>query len=62
MWNNTLDAVLGDDNGVTGMRVKNVQDGSTQDVALQGVLAIGHKPNTELFLETVRNEKRLSHC
>lgn len=52
LWNNTLDEVLGDDSGVTGMRVKNVQDGSTQDVTLQGVfIAIGHKPNTELFAE-----------
>ncbi|WP_036303596.1 thioredoxin-disulfide reductase [Methylotenera sp. L2L1] len=46
----TLDEVLGDNTGVTGMRIKNVNDGSTKDVALQGVfIAIGHKPNTDIF-------------
>jgi thioredoxin reductase (NADPH) len=46
----TLDEVLGDESGVTGMRVKNVNDGSTKDIALQGVfIAIGHKPNTDIF-------------
>jgi thioredoxin reductase (NADPH) len=46
----TLDEVLGDKSGVTGMRVKNVKTGATKDIALQGVfIAIGHKPNTELF-------------
>jgi len=45
-----LDEVLGDDSGVTGMRIKNVNDGSTKDIALQGVfIAIGHKPNTDIF-------------
>lgn len=49
-WNSTLDEVLGDDMGVTGMRIKNVLDGSTKDVELEGVfIAIGHSPNTELF-------------
>lgn len=46
----TLDEVLGDDSGVTGMRIKNTQDGSTKDIALKGVfIAIGHKPNTDIF-------------
>lgn len=46
----TLDEVLGDTTGVTGMRIKNVTDGSTKDIALQGVfIAIGHKPNTDIF-------------
>lgn len=46
----TLDEVLGDDSGVTGMRLKNVNDGSTKDIGLSGVfIAIGHKPNTDLF-------------
>ncbi len=46
----TLDEVLGDDSGVTGMRIKNVNDGSTKDIQLQGVfIAIGHKPNTDIF-------------
>ncbi|MDI1362363.1 thioredoxin-disulfide reductase [Methylotenera sp.] len=47
---NTLDEVLGDNTGVTGMRIKNVNDGTTKDIALQGVfIAIGHKPNTDIF-------------
>lgn len=50
LWNNNLDEVLGDNTGVTGMRVKHAQSGETQEIALQGVfIAIGHKPNTELF-------------
>jgi thioredoxin reductase (NADPH) len=49
-WNSVLDEVLGDASGVTGMRVRNVKDDSTKDVELQGVfIAIGHKPNTQLF-------------
>lgn len=48
-WNATLDEVLGDASGVTGMRVR-AQDGTTEDIALKGVfIAIGHKPNTDLF-------------
>jgi thioredoxin reductase (NADPH) len=46
-----LDEVLGDDSGVTGMRIKHVKTGDTQDIALSGVfIAIGHKPNTDLFV------------
>ena len=49
-WNHTLDEVLGDESGVTGMRIKSTQDDSTQDVDLKGVfIAIGHKPNTSIF-------------
>jgi len=49
-WDSELDEVLGDDSGVTGMRLKNVKDGSTRDLDLHGVfIAIGHKPNTALF-------------
>lgn len=49
-WNHTLDEVLGDNMGVTGMRIKNTADDSTQDIDLDGVfIAIGHKPNTSLF-------------
>ncbi len=49
-WNHTLDEVLGDDSGVTGMRIKSTQDGSTDDIDLKGVfIAIGHKPNTGIF-------------
>ena len=46
----TLDEVLGDASGVTGVRIKSTQDGATTDVKLQGCfIAIGHKPNTEIF-------------
>ncbi len=46
----TLDEVLGDDSGVTGMRIKDVNSGTTKDIALKGVfIAIGHKPNTDIF-------------
>jgi len=49
-WNHTLDEVLGDDSGVTGMRIKSTQDGSSKDLDLMGVfIAIGHKPNTAIF-------------
>ncbi|AYH45007.1 thioredoxin-disulfide reductase [Azoarcus sp. DN11] len=48
--NSALDEVLGDNTGVTGMRVKDINTGATKDVALQGVfIAIGHKPNTDIF-------------
>ena len=47
---NTLDEVLGDNSGVTGMRIKDTNTGVTKDIALQGVfIAIGHKPNTDIF-------------
>ena len=49
-WNHTLDEVLGDATGVTGMRIKSTQSSSTEDVELHGVfIAIGHKPNTAIF-------------
>ncbi len=51
-WNCTLDEVLGDPSGVTGMRIRNKQTGSTEDLPLLGVfIAIGHKPNTDLFVD-----------
>ena len=49
LWN-TLDEVLGDKSGVTGVRLMNTQDGSTSELALQGCfIAIGHQPNTDIF-------------
>lgn len=49
-WDHVLDEVLGDDSGVTGVRIKNVKDDSTKDIDLHGCfIAIGHKPNTDLF-------------
>lgn len=50
LWNTTLDEVLGDDSGVTGVRVRSVDNDTTTDVELAGVfIAIGHKPNTDIF-------------
>jgi thioredoxin reductase (NADPH) len=52
-----LDEVLGDDSGVTGMRIKNNQTGETKDIGLQGVfIAIGHKPNTDIFADQLEME------
>jgi len=49
-WNRTLDEVLGDDMGVTGIRIKSTEDGSTEEIDVAGVfIAIGHKPNTDIF-------------
>jgi thioredoxin reductase (NADPH) len=50
MWDHILEEVLGDDSGVTGMRVKNVRSEETTDVDLAGVfIAVGHAPNTGIF-------------
>jgi len=50
VWNHTLDEVLGDKSGVTGVRLKSTTDGRTRDLALTGCfIAIGHKPNTDIF-------------
>jgi len=50
MWNHVLEEVLGDDTGVTGMRVRNVQSEQTSDIDLAGVfIAVGHAPNTGIF-------------
>jgi thioredoxin reductase (NADPH) len=49
-WNHELDEVLGDSSGVTGLRIKNSQDGTKKDLEAMGVfIAIGHKPNTSIF-------------
>jgi thioredoxin reductase (NADPH) len=50
LWDHTLDEVLGDDSGVTGIRVRSVKAGVATDVDVAGVfIAIGHKPNTDIF-------------
>lgn len=50
IWNHALDEVLGNDGGVTGARLKNTADGSSQNVDVAGIfIAIGHKPNTDIF-------------
>jgi thioredoxin reductase (NADPH) len=50
LWNHQLDEVLGDDAGVTGVRIKSTVDDSTQEVDVHGLfIAIGHQPNTGIF-------------
>jgi thioredoxin reductase (NADPH) len=50
LWNHHVDEVLGDDNGVTGLRVAATADAAKQDVDVTGVfIAVGHAPNTQLF-------------
>ncbi|AVZ85184.1 thioredoxin-disulfide reductase [Acinetobacter sp. WCHA45] len=50
IWNHQVDEVLGDNTGVTAVRIKSTQDANTQDIAVQGLfVAIGHKPNTSMF-------------
>jgi thioredoxin reductase (NADPH) len=56
-WNCVLEVVLGDKTGVTGMRIKNLKTGTTEDISLMGVfIAIGHKPNTDLFVGQLEME------
>tara|TARA_B110000977_G_scaffold170917_1_gene222039 strand:- start:240 stop:1178 length:939 start_codon:yes stop_codon:yes gene_type:complete len=57
LWNHELDEVQGDDAGVTELRVKSTVDGATQQVPVQGVfIAIGHKPNTNIFSDQLEME------
>lgn len=57
LWDHVLDEVLGDDAGVTGVRVKSTKDDATQEIDLQGVfIAIGHQPNTSMFKGQVEME------
>ena len=50
VWHHAVDEVLGNETGVTGVRVKSVLDGSTRDITVHGLfVAIGHTPNTSLF-------------
>jgi len=49
-WNSILEEILGNDDGVTGVRIKNIKDDSNKNIAVQGVfIAIGHQPNTAIF-------------
>ncbi len=51
-WDHVLDEVLGDEDGVTGMRIRHVDSGETSDLALDAVfIAIGHDPNTSIFMD-----------
>jgi thioredoxin reductase (NADPH) len=50
IWNHAVDEVLGDDSGVTGMRIRGINDDKPREIAVQGFfVAIGHTPNTSLF-------------
>jgi len=50
VWDSVPEEVLGDDSGVTGVRVRNVKTGESRDIGVMGFfVAIGHKPNTEIF-------------
>ena len=50
IWNHAVDEVLGDDSGVTGMRLRSLDDEATREIDIQGFfVAIGHTPNTSLF-------------
>ena len=50
LWDSTLEEVLGDDAGVTGIRIRGVKTGAVEDIPVHGCfIAIGHKPNTQLF-------------
>jgi thioredoxin reductase (NADPH) len=50
LWNRSVEEILGDDSGVTGIRIKNNVDAKHQDLGLDGVfIAVGHQPNTQLF-------------
>lgn len=56
-WDSTLDEILGDATGVTGMRIKHVKTGAFKEIPLLGVfIAIGHKPNTDLFVGQLKME------
>ncbi len=49
-WFNVFDEALGDESGITGLRIRNVKDDSTRELDLTGIfIAIGHKPNTDIF-------------
>ncbi len=56
-WDSVLEEVLGDDGGVTGMRIRNLKTGVTKTIDLAGVfIAIGHTPNTQLFANQLEME------
>lgn len=57
VWNNTVEEILGDQQGVTGVRIKNVKDNSTEELNVHGVfIAIGHTPNTSIFAHGLEME------
>ncbi len=57
MWFKTVEEMLGDTTGLTGLRLKDARDGQVQDIAVDGVfIAIGHKPNTEFLKGQLRQD------
>ena len=57
-WDHVLDEVLGDDMGVTGIRIKSTKDDSNKELDVHGVfIAIGHTPNTELFIGQLKMQR-----
>ena len=55
IWDHTVDEVLGDDSGVTGMRIRSMKDEATRELAVQGFfVAIGHEPQTELVKDQIK--------
>ncbi len=57
-WNSVLDEVVGDESGVTGMRLKHVQSNEEKEIDLHGVfIAIGHEPNTKIFKDQIDMNK-----
>ena len=50
-WDHVLDEVLGDDSGVTGIKIREVKNGASRALDLKGVfIAIGHRPNSDIFI------------
>jgi thioredoxin reductase (NADPH) len=61
-WFNTFDEALGDESGVTGLRIRNVKDDTTRELDLTGIfIAIGHKPNTDIFAEQLEMSNGYIH-
>ena len=60
VWNHTVQDVLGDDTGVTGLRIEATEGGATQDIKVAGVfIAVGHTPNTQIFAGQLEMNGRL---
>jgi len=54
LWNNTVEEILGDDHGVTGVKIKSTFDNTIQDINIHGIfIAIGHHPNTQIFADQI---------
>jgi thioredoxin reductase (NADPH) len=56
-WNNVVDEIIGNEQGVTGVRIKNIETGETKLLDTTGIfIAIGHKPNTDIFIGQLNME------